>query len=133
CGGGGVGEGAAGAAIPPALDDAVLRALAKRRDDRFPDAAAFAAALRATVASPRADMATVKVGAVPMPRRGAAGKRAAFAAPSPAPAPAPEPATAPLARAEAPELPEPPAPQPRRSRRAIVLLIAGVVAPAAAP
>ncbi len=33
--------------IPPALDDAILRAIAKRPEDRFPDMAAFAAALQA--------------------------------------------------------------------------------------
>lgn len=34
-------------ALPPALDAVVLRALAKRQDERFPDAAAFRAALEA--------------------------------------------------------------------------------------
>jgi hypothetical protein len=37
--------------VPPAIDDAILRALAKSPNDRFPSATAFAAALRQLAAS----------------------------------------------------------------------------------
>lgn len=40
------------ASVPRAFDAVVQRAMAKRRDDRFPDAAAFAEAIRAAAAAP---------------------------------------------------------------------------------
>jgi len=92
--------------LPPAIDAVVRKALAKRADDRFPTAQAFADALRAAMpapvhADPDATLPSgVAVAAVP-----------AAAAPSPAPQsaassamprslaiPAPAPASAPAAR-----------------------------------
>jgi len=51
-------------AIAPGLDEAVLRALAKRPDERFPTAAAFAAAL-AIAELPRTDRGTACLQALP--------------------------------------------------------------------
>jgi serine/threonine-protein kinase len=42
------------ATSPPALDAVVMKALAKRPDDRWPDARAFAAAIEAAIAAPAA-------------------------------------------------------------------------------
>ena len=103
-------------AIPAPVEAAVLRALAKRRDDRFADADAFAAALREAAAG-RAE--TVKVAAVPVPKAPVAA--------------ATDPATAPLARAAPPEPPPlaPVAAAPPRRRGAVVAVVVGVAAAAA--
>ncbi len=42
--------------VPPALSEAILRALAKKPEERFPDAAAFQAALWASLATPSPDI-----------------------------------------------------------------------------
>ncbi len=78
-------------ACPPALDAAVARALAKRPEDRWPDAAAFAAAVRrglagAPGAADRADRAAEADQTVIV---GAATGRAVPPSPAGRPAPAP--------------------------------------------
>ena len=122
--------------VPPLLSEAVMRALAKRRDDRFPDAEAFRGALSNLARPPRST--TNRTAVAPPPTR------------SPAPAPVDvvvaELGTAPLApppRAggglideSRPQLPQAPpaarasaplATRPRRSR-ALVVLVAGAAA-----
>ena len=64
--------------LPPALDDAILKAMRKRPEDRFDDMQAFGAALSRA--------------------RAAAAAEAPAASPSPPASPAPEPAVAPPAR-----------------------------------
>jgi hypothetical protein len=103
--------------VPPALERAILRAMAKDPADRFQSAAEMAAALRAAVAPPAP--APVETRAQPRP-----------AGPLPAPAPAavapPAPATRPVAsRADAPPIGRPAA--RRRPLRALAL-VAGLIA-----
>jgi serine/threonine protein kinase len=83
--------------LPTALDAVIAKALAKRREDRFADAAAMAQALREALGMPAA--APVPAAALP-PSTGAAG---AAATPDPAPS-----AISPL-----PWSPAPPPPRPR--------------------
>ena len=54
--------------VPPSLDAVVARAMARRPEDRFDSAAAFADALRAAFAAPPAEDGTVIVSAPPPPR-----------------------------------------------------------------
>ncbi|GMV38454.1 MAG: hypothetical protein AMXMBFR64_01700 [Myxococcales bacterium] len=53
--------------VPRALGDAVLRALAKQPDDRFPDARSMARALQPWIAAPAPTADTVLSGSEPMP------------------------------------------------------------------
>jgi len=85
--------------VPPGMDEVVRKAMAKRPDDRYPSAAAFAQAIRAALAAPpwpappEEDSEATMVGAT-MARPAAAPSRPA--APTPArPMPAATPAAAP--------------------------------------
>ena len=96
---------------PAALDAVVRRAMAKRPDDRFPSAAAFAEAIRAAFDAPPPDTGEATlIGSVPIP--------ALQAPPSPSARPAPAAAAAPARRDAAA-----PAAKPSGSR---VPLLAGV-------
>lgn len=87
--------------VPPALDGVVMRAMAKRPEERFPSAAAFAAAIGAAMEAPaaparaadplgepesEATMVSPNRGAVARPAAAPAAAPAAVAAPAAAPA-----------------------------------------------
>jgi serine/threonine-protein kinase len=74
------------ATSPPALDAVVMRALAKRPDDRWPDARAFAAAIEAAIAAPAAAPVQVAAPAEDATFVSSAMPRPAATSPAPAPA-----------------------------------------------
>jgi serine/threonine-protein kinase len=104
--------------LPVALEDALLRALAKEPRDRWPTVDAFAGALEAALRAPPAPVAAPAPAAAPLAAPAAA---AAVAAPvlvgAPAPAPAPVAAPAPAAARAKPVPATPRAPaSPERAR-----------------
>lgn len=118
--------------IPYAVEQVVLRALARRPEDRFPDAAAFRRALVAAGADPSRAPAAAQAAAL-----AASGEHAAVSAappaapPRPAPAPAPAPSPAPPSHVlAAPEHGHEEAPRRRRTPWIIlsVLVIGALVA-----
>jgi serine/threonine-protein kinase len=112
-------------AVPPALGPVVLRALAKRPEERFATAGQFARALRDAsrgrpVAAPSPSEQPTRVAPVPpAPRREATNGRAA----TPAPPPAPRATT----QYERPAPSSPPAAQGQRARAGWVPILLGAL------
>ncbi len=114
---------AVNALLPPALEDVVLRALSKAPDDRYPDMAAFAAALEAAAPSRVASPS-------PAPAIPPAAPPAAPAAAAPGPAAVAAEATGPVLRVQLPGEAAPRELQASGLSRAGVHLAAGPPLPA---